>query len=67
MKTDFYTKTILTVIAICLMVIVYRGTSFISVAHAGPYDTQDVRITGVNSYAFQYAGPIHVICDSGCR
>jgi hypothetical protein len=34
MKTDLYTKSILTVIAACLLSIVFRGTPLISTAHA---------------------------------
>ncbi len=35
MKTDVYTKTVLTVIAICLMVIAGKGTDFFPKAYAG--------------------------------
>ncbi|MDE6446623.1 MAG: hypothetical protein K2L06_07170 [Alistipes sp.] len=34
MKTDFYTKAVLTVIAVCLVVIVLRDISFVTPAKA---------------------------------
>ncbi|MDE1892569.1 MAG: hypothetical protein KGI13_08765 [Betaproteobacteria bacterium] len=64
MKSDIYTKFILTIIATCLVVIVIRDVPLIKTAQA--YGDQSVRIESVSSYAFQYAGPLHVICDSGC-
>ena len=36
MKTDFYTKTVLTVIAICLTIIVLKEVEIIPKAYAGP-------------------------------
>ena len=66
MKTDIYTKAMLTVIALCLVVLTLRETPLISTANAQGY-RDGVRITGVDSYAFQYAGPLHVICDRGCE
>ena len=36
MKTDFYTKAILTVIALCLVLIVLRDISFVTPAKADP-------------------------------
>jgi hypothetical protein len=35
MKTDRYTKTILTVIAICLVILVFKGTGIIQSTNAG--------------------------------
>ena len=53
MFADFYTKVVLTVIAICLVVIVFRDTSFVKQAFAqsGPVR---VIISDVDQFAFQY-------------
>ena len=63
---DRYTKTVLTVIALCLVINVVRdGTSVTSaVAQSGPVH---VIVDQVASYALQYAGPLHVACDTGCK
>jgi len=62
MKTDVYTKVVLTVIAIALCVIVFQNTNFITPAQAAPAasgvnitapapsETIDVRIVGFSSY-----------------
>ena len=42
MKTDAYTKTILTLIAICLIVIAFKDVSFIQSANASPKNTISV-------------------------
>lgn len=52
MKTDVYTKIVLTVIAVCLVVIVFRNINFIPTAQAVPAvpqqrDVIDVRLVGV--------------------
>ena len=54
MKTDTYTKIVLTVIAVCLMVIVLRDISFVPTANATPAvmpvqqrQVMDVRIVDV--------------------
>lgn len=41
MKTDRYTKAVLTIIAACLVWIVVRDVSFISTASANPTDRGD--------------------------
>lgn len=56
MKTDLYTKAVLTVIAICLVIIVFKNMNFVSVANANPVDfpmqkeVMDVRIVGVDYF-----------------
>jgi len=42
MKTDLYTKTILTVIAICLSIIVLKEVSFIPNANASTVDNKTI-------------------------
>jgi len=34
MKTDLYTKSVLTIVAACLLSIVFRGTPLVSTLHA---------------------------------
>jgi len=48
MKVDWYTKVILTIIAVCMVVIVIRGTDFIYPAHASPGGVVDVRIVSID-------------------
>ena len=59
MRSDHYTKTVLTVIAGCLLVIAFRGAPPIGPAQAqsGPVH---VVVDSVASYALQYAGPLQV-------
>ncbi len=59
---DRYTKAVLTLIAISLVVIAVRG--FDNAANA---QQAHVYIDGASSYAFQYAGPMHVVCQEGCK
>lgn len=56
---DRYTKTVLTVIAACLLVIAFRGSNPVEKAYAqsGPVH---VIVDSVASYALQYAGPLQV-------
>ena len=61
---DRYTKAVLTLIAACLVALMAREFLPIREAHS---QSNRVYIEGVSSYAFQYAGPMHVICDSGCK
>jgi hypothetical protein len=61
---DYYTKAVLTVIAVCLGLLVVRGiTGESAVAQSGQVH---VIIDSANSSAFQYAGPLRVTCDN-CR
>lgn len=55
MKTDVYTKIVLTVIAVCLVVIVFRNIDFVPTAQAVqtvpavlPSDVVEVRLVGVD-------------------
>ena len=48
MKTDLYTKVVLTVIAICLVIIAIGRTNFTSVANAGSGDPVQVVIRGID-------------------
>lgn len=62
MKTDLYTKTILTVIAIALTVIVIKDFKFVESARASttmPAEV-DVNIKSVDMNAFFYTKPIKV-------
>lgn len=64
---DRYTKTVLTVIAACLVAMLARDIWPPAVAQLrGTGPASPVYIAGVSSYAFQYAGPMHVVCDN-CR
>lgn len=59
MKTDFYTKAVLTVIAVCLVVIVLRDLDIVPKANAlpavyaapAPSNVMDVRIVDVSRSA----------------
>jgi hypothetical protein len=64
---DRYTKAVLTVIAVCLVVIIMRDIPIVKQAAAQSGGPVHVVVDSVMSYAFQYAGPLHVNCDSGCR
>jgi hypothetical protein len=66
MNNDRYTKVILTVIAFCQCILVIRDVPIIkdALAQSGPVH---VIVDQVQSYAFQYAGPIEVRCQSGCK
>ncbi len=67
MVVDRYTKAVLTVIAICLVINVLRDTPPIvkqAFADTGPIH---VIVDSVASYAFQYAGPVTVRCEYGCK
>jgi hypothetical protein len=56
MKTDAYTKVVLTIIAIALSALAVENAIPKAIAQ-GP---TEVRIVSVAGYAFQYAGPIAV-------
>ena len=58
MKTDLYTKVVLTVIAVCLFLIVIQKSPLISQAQA--QGQTHVWIDGSNGFALQFAGPIAV-------
>lgn len=45
MKTDFYTRAVLTVIAVCLVYLSLRGAALLPVAHAAP-ETTRVLVSG---------------------
>ena len=65
MIIDLYTKVVLTVIAVCLAINVMRDAPMVKQAFA--QNPVHVIIDSVASYALQYAGPLHVDCDTGCR
>jgi len=48
MKTDLYTKVVLTVIAICLVIIVIGKTNFVSMVNASSGDPVQVVIRGID-------------------
>ena len=48
MKTDLYTKVVLTVIAVCLVIIAIGRTNFISMADASSGDPVQVVIRGID-------------------
>jgi len=72
MKTDFYTKTILTVIAACLSAIVLRDAPIVSTAHAqarygttygahpGLENSVDVNIVAVGGKSILYGAAVPV-------
>ena len=57
MKTDTYTKTVLTIIAVCLMVLVaksFDGEFLVSTAHAQSNGTMmDVNIARIGGFDFK--------------
>jgi len=61
MQVDFYTKSVLTVIAVALSVIAFRG--MIPPARAQVDGPTHVIVDSVASYALQYAGPLEVKAD----
>jgi len=58
MQIDFFTKSVLTVIAVALSVIALRGA--VPSAKAQIEGPTHVIVDSVASYAFMYAGPIEV-------
>jgi hypothetical protein len=60
MKTDLYTKVVLTIIAVCVCLIVIQKSPLIGDAQAQQQQQVHVWIDGSNSYSLQYAGPIAV-------
>lgn len=55
MKTDLYTKSVLTVIAVCLIILIFKNNEVIPAVKAAPAaleqlnnEVVDVRIVGVN-------------------
>lgn len=69
MKTDVYTKIVLTVIAVCLVVIVFRNIDFVPTAQAVqtvpavlPNDVVEVRLVGVD-YGVEVPVKIKSISD----
>ena len=60
MKTDLYSKVVLTVIAVCLLRIAAEKSPLISEAQAAATGQMHVWIDGSNAYALTYAGPIAV-------
>lgn len=68
MKTDRYTKIILTIIATCLLWICVRDIGLapakLFASPAAHAEIIDVNIVGAEAYALTYAGPIHVRVDN---
>ena len=52
MKTDLYTKIVLTVIALCLVIIVLGRTNFISKVDASKGDPMPVVIQGIDKVGY---------------
>lgn len=55
MKTDLYTKTILTIIAVCLTIIVLKDANFITSAYASeanklPETTTEYKLVPINEF-----------------
>lgn len=57
MKTDLYTKIVLSIIAVCLVILVFKDNDVVTTAHALPSVAMtqsnspiDVRIVGVSGY-----------------
>ena len=59
MKTDLYTKIVLSVIAACLLALVLQGASLIPAAHA-QYGETEVVIAGVGIDHDRKAKPLNV-------
>lgn len=64
MTADRYTKTVLTIIAVCQCLIVLRDLPLIKSAYA--QSPVHVIVDEVNTYAFTYV-TVPVNCKSGCK
>ncbi len=62
---DRYTKVILTIIALALSVLATRP--FYEARPAVAQSPLPVRIVGSDTFSLITAGPLRVICDSGCK
>ena len=60
MKTDLYTKIVLTIIAVCLVVIAIERTNFTSVANADSDNIVPVVIRGIDRAGGERWGIIKV-------
>ena len=64
MQTDLYTRTVLTVIAILLFILVMQPSTTPIPASAQPLSVMDVRIRGIEATPALPWNAIHVVCDN---
>ena len=65
MKTDLYTKAVLTVIALALMVIAWNGISPVGRAEAVGYgEGQKVMVTNLKTRTNGFGELLHVYCEN---
>ena len=67
MNIDRYTKSVLTIIAVCQCIMVFRETPIIKDAIAQNLDPIHVTVDSVRNSALRDAGPIEVRCIAGCK
>jgi hypothetical protein len=60
MRPDLYTRVVLTIIAVCLLLSVIQRSPVMSDAMAQQQQRVHVWIDGSNSFALQFAGPLQV-------
>jgi len=61
MKTDFYTKTVLSIIAVCLTILCLKNFSIIKTAQAGRSETINVNIERVAGHYIQKGLPVEIV------
>jgi hypothetical protein len=61
MTLDRYTKSMLTIIAACLLYLCLHTALSVPLAHATPNDVTDVRIVGVMLLDGQGAMPVRIV------
>ena len=61
MKTDFYTKTVLSIIAVCLIILCPKNFSVIKTAQAGKSDTINVNIQKFGGHYISKALPVKLV------
>lgn len=64
MRTDLYTKIVLTVIAILLFALVMQPSTIPVTVSAQPLSLMDVRIRGIEVAPTMRWEAIHVVCDN---
>ncbi len=61
MKIDLFTKTVLSVIAACLILLALKNYEVIKTANAGRRQIIDVNIERVNGHSFSNGVPVRIL------